>query len=102
MKPPHQPDTIHPGPERPRRWPPLPAPLAPAARAGNDAGGRRWPAFPSSSGGGFVQAAVLLDIVVVVVGIVGGITHTGLFFVLELAVLVYAMVRERSAGEAAQ
>jgi hypothetical protein len=48
----------------------------------------------------FVWAAMVLDIVVLVVGIVGGITHTGLFFVPELAVLVYAMVRERSAGEA--
>ena len=47
----------------------------------------------------FVRAAIVLDMVVVVVGIVGGITHTGLFFVPELAVLVYAMVREQSAGE---
>jgi hypothetical protein len=48
----------------------------------------------------FTRVAIMLDIVVLVVGIVGGITHTGLFFVPELAVLVYAMVRERSAGEA--
>jgi hypothetical protein len=48
----------------------------------------------------FTRAAILLDIVVLVVGIVGGITHTGLFFVPELAVLVYAMVREQAAGEA--
>jgi hypothetical protein len=50
----------------------------------------------------FGQAVIVLDIVVLVVGIVGGITHTGLFFVPEFAVLVYAMVRERSAGEAPQ
>jgi hypothetical protein len=48
----------------------------------------------------FTRPAIVLDIVVLVVGIVGGITHTGLFFVPELAVLVYAMVRERQAAEA--
>jgi hypothetical protein len=48
----------------------------------------------------FTRPAIALDIVVLVVGIVGGITHTGLFFVPELAVLVYAMVRERQAAEA--
>jgi hypothetical protein len=57
-------------------------------------------ALPVLAPARLVQAAILLDIVVLVVGIVGGITHTGLFFVPELAVLVYAMVRERSAEEA--
>jgi len=48
----------------------------------------------------FTRVAIVLDIVVLVVGIAGGITHTGLFFLPALAVLVYAMVREQSAGEA--
>jgi hypothetical protein len=57
-------------------------------------------ALPVLAPARFVRAAILLDIVVLVVGIAGGITHTGLFFVPELAVLVYAIVRERSAEEA--
>jgi hypothetical protein len=48
----------------------------------------------------FTRPAIVLDMVVLLVGIVGGITHTGLFFVPEFAVLVYAMVREQQAGEA--
>jgi hypothetical protein len=48
----------------------------------------------------FTRPAIVLDIVVLVVGIAGGITHTGLFFAPELAVLVYALVREQQAAEA--
>jgi hypothetical protein len=50
----------------------------------------------------FTRMAIVLDIVVLVVGIVGEITHTGLFFVPALAVVVYGFVREQSAGEAPQ
>jgi hypothetical protein len=41
------------------------------------------------------RPAIVLDLVLLIVGIVGGITHTGLFFVPELLVLGYAAVRER-------
>jgi hypothetical protein len=41
----------------------------------------------------YVRPAVILDGVVLVVGIIGGVTHTGLFFLPELAVLVFGAVQ---------
>jgi hypothetical protein len=39
------------------------------------------------------RPTTLLALVVLVVGMAGGITHTGLFFLPELAVLVFAAIR---------
>jgi hypothetical protein len=38
----------------------------------------------------YVRTACMLAIVVLLVGMIGGITHTGLFFLPELGVLAYA------------
>jgi hypothetical protein len=40
-----------------------------------------------------VKPSILLALVVLIVGMVGGITHTGLFFLPELVVLCFATVR---------
>jgi hypothetical protein len=50
-------------------------------------------ALPGLAPKQYIRAAVILDGVVLVVGIIAGVTHTGLFFLPELIVLVFAAVK---------